>query len=94
MDFLERFKKTGGTLSGAVFDQMTMQCEEKIIALVAEAVDTANLDEELAYDAAVGAAIRKSLEEYVELDEDADEPEEMYGNHAYDAIAKDRASGY
>lgn len=87
----ELLEITGETLSEALERSVSVA---DLVSLEI-AFDSECLNTQMRHDAVVGKLIRESLESYlVARVEDMDEPEERLGNFAYDAIAKDRASGY
>lgn len=68
---------------------------DDLAELIGIASDTNRLSIEVKYDAAAGKKLRSILERFISQQDFDQEPyEEMRGNFAYDAIAKDRASGY
>jgi hypothetical protein len=93
-EFRERFESLHSGLSSALFDELTSREEGRLLTLICSAHAAGDEQEKIALDAEVGRIVRNTIEHIVRREKDADEPEEMYGNHAYDAIAKDRASKY
>ena len=97
LDFDEKFKRSGESLMVVICDFITDEETATAMEYLSVASDTALPEKRHKYDMKLGRLIRELVERMIEPEEEpkSDEPyEEMYGNHAYDAIAKDRAGGY
>lgn len=93
MSLDELLEMTGLTLSEAL--ERSVSLADLAPVSIEIAFDSESVTTQMKHDSVVGMLIRERLQRYLfSRVEDLDEPEEMRGNFAYDAIAKDRASGY
>lgn len=94
MSFTDRYKENDEPWMHMLSDYLSESEKSQIIEAIGIASDTLNPETRAKYDAVVGTVIRKVLEQYLRDNCPDDDYEEMLGNFAYDAIAKDRATGY
>ena len=93
MSLDELLEMTGETLSEAL--ERSVSIADLAPVSLEIAFDSESVVTQMKHDAAVGKLIRERLQRYLfSRVEDMDPPEQRLGNFAYDAIAKDRSSGY
>lgn len=98
MSFREALNSASYEFTSILADEI-LESEYNALALfISMASDSTCPAEKLKYDGAAGTILRQVLERSLKTQEGEPECDEQYeerrGNHAYDAIAKDRSSGY
>ena len=89
----ELLEITGETLAEAL--ERSVSLADLAPVSLEVAFDTESVFTQMKHDAAVGKLIRERLQRYLfRRVEDMDEPEQRFGNPAYDLVAKDRLTRY